>query len=140
MRAGTEGNPLFLEERLSSLLGSAALVRDQDGWRLDRAVAGAMPEALERLVRSRVDRLGPAARDTVVAGPGARDRVLPPRTRTPVSPVEVGLPGLLTPSCALAACSPSCPSSPVLPTASATPSSRRRLTGESSRPSAAGSR
>ena len=32
VRAGTEGNPLFLEERLSSLLGSAALVRDQDGW------------------------------------------------------------------------------------------------------------
>ena len=55
---GAEGNPLFLEERLSSLLETHALVRVEDGsWRLDRRVPGELPEALERLVRSRVDRL-----------------------------------------------------------------------------------
>ena len=97
--AGAEGNPLFLEERLSSLFGSAALVRGQDGWHLDQAVAGAMPEALERLVRSRVDRLGPAARDTVVAASvlGAQQLSLPELDA--VSPVEVGLPGALAELC-----------------------------------------
>jgi hypothetical protein len=98
MRAGTEGNPLFLEERLSSLLGSAALVRDQDGWRLDQAVAGAMPEALERLVRPRVDRLGPAARYTVVAASVLGVEFSLPELDA-VSPVEVGLPGALAELC-----------------------------------------
>ena len=53
-----EGNPLFLEERLSSLFETGALVRDEAGWRLDQSVAGTVPDVLERLVRSRVDRLG----------------------------------------------------------------------------------
>ena len=98
VRAGTEGNPLFLEERLSSLLGSAALVRDQDGWQLDQGVAAAMPEALERLVRSRVDRLGPAARDTLVAASVLGVEFSLPELAA-VSPVEVGLPEALSELC-----------------------------------------
>ena len=34
MCAGVEGNPLFLEERLSSLVETGALVRDGTSWRL----------------------------------------------------------------------------------------------------------
>ena len=60
-----DGNPLFLEERLASLLETRALVRAQDGWRLDQAAGPQVPQALERLVRARVDRLSPAARDAV---------------------------------------------------------------------------
>jgi tetratricopeptide (TPR) repeat protein len=63
--ARADGNPLFLEERLRSLLETRALVREQGAWRLGRAAGAQVPQALERLVRSRVDRLSPAARDAV---------------------------------------------------------------------------
>ena len=68
VREGAAGNPLFLEERLSSLLETHALVRaGPSSWRLDLARPGALPEAIERLVRSRVDRLGPGPHDAIVA-------------------------------------------------------------------------
>jgi DNA-binding SARP family transcriptional activator len=63
--ASADGNPLFLEERLSSLLETRTLVREQGAWRLSRTAGPQLPQALERLVRSRVDRLSPAARDAV---------------------------------------------------------------------------
>ncbi len=63
--ASADGNPLFLEERLSSLLETRALVREQGAWRLSRSAGPQLPQALERMVRSRVDRLSPAARDAV---------------------------------------------------------------------------
>src|ERR1700749_2361707 len=63
--ASTDGNPLFLEERLSSLLETSALVREHGAWRLGRTAGAQVPQALERMVRSRVDRLSPAARDAV---------------------------------------------------------------------------
>jgi DNA-binding SARP family transcriptional activator/tetratricopeptide (TPR) repeat protein len=63
--ASADGNPLFLEERLASLLETRALVRGQDGWRLSQAASPQLPQALERLVRARVDRLSPAARDAI---------------------------------------------------------------------------
>jgi DNA-binding SARP family transcriptional activator/tetratricopeptide (TPR) repeat protein len=61
--ATAEGNPLFLEERLSSLLEADALVRDSGIWRLDPNAGPEVPQVLERLVLSRVDRLSPAARE-----------------------------------------------------------------------------
>jgi tetratricopeptide (TPR) repeat protein len=65
---GADGNPLFLEERLASLLETNALVKGEDGrWRLDLGAPGQVPEALERLVRARVDRLAPGPREAVVA-------------------------------------------------------------------------
>ncbi len=63
--ASVEGNPLFLEERLTSLLETRALVREQGVWRISATAGQQVPQALERLVRSRVDRLRPAARDAV---------------------------------------------------------------------------
>ncbi len=63
--ASVEGNPLFLEERLTSLLETRALVREQGVWRISATAGQQVPQALERLVRSRVDRLSPAARDAV---------------------------------------------------------------------------
>ena len=65
---GAEGNPLFLEERLASLLETRALVKaEAGGWRLNLGAPGQVPEALERLVRSRVDRLGAPEREVVTA-------------------------------------------------------------------------
>jgi len=65
MCAGAEGNPLFLEERLSSLVETGALVKDQTTWRLSGIPGTEIPEVLERLIRSRVDRLGPQAREVI---------------------------------------------------------------------------
>jgi DNA-binding SARP family transcriptional activator len=65
--SSADGNPLFLEERLSSLLETKAL-RDEDGtWRLGETAGTEIPQVLERLVLSRVDRLSPAARDVARA-------------------------------------------------------------------------
>jgi DNA-binding SARP family transcriptional activator len=64
---GVDGNPLFLEERLASLRDTGALAREGTAWRLGRAGALPLGEALERLVRSRIDRLSPGAREAVVA-------------------------------------------------------------------------
>jgi predicted ATPase len=65
VRASADGNPLFLEERLASLLETRTLVRAEDGWRLIQTAGTQVPQVLERLVRARVDRLSPAARDAV---------------------------------------------------------------------------
>ncbi|HXW80276.1 MAG TPA: AAA family ATPase, partial [Acidimicrobiales bacterium] len=64
---GVEGNPLFLEERLASLLETGALARDEEGWSLDHNLPEEIPEALERLVRSRIDRLDAGPHDAIVA-------------------------------------------------------------------------
>jgi class 3 adenylate cyclase/tetratricopeptide (TPR) repeat protein len=70
--ANTEGNPLFLEERLAEMLEAGILVREQGVWRLrgtarQSASAVVLPQVLERLVRSRVDRLSPAAAEAIRA-------------------------------------------------------------------------
>ncbi len=64
---GVDGNPLFLEERVASLLETGRLERQGRVWRLGRGEAGPVPEALERLIRSRVDRFGPASREAILA-------------------------------------------------------------------------
>ena len=64
---GVEGNPLFLEERLSSLLEAGGLIHERGGWQVGAEADPGVPQVLERLVHSRVDRLSPAARDAVRA-------------------------------------------------------------------------
>ncbi len=65
--AGVDGNPLFLEERVASLLDTGALKRESSGWRATSDKTITVPEALERLIRSRTDRLSPAAQEAIVA-------------------------------------------------------------------------
>jgi adenylate cyclase len=65
--ASAEGNPLFLEERLSSLIETGTLVRERGTWWLRDAPGPELPQVLERLVRSRVDRLSPAAQEAMRA-------------------------------------------------------------------------
>jgi class 3 adenylate cyclase/DNA-binding SARP family transcriptional activator/tetratricopeptide (TPR) repeat protein len=83
--ASADGNPLFLEERLAELIETGVLIREQGAWRLREparlpvalvpaspAPRGAsfpvaVPQTLERLVRSRVDRLSPAGAEAIRA-------------------------------------------------------------------------
>jgi class 3 adenylate cyclase/tetratricopeptide (TPR) repeat protein len=65
--ASADGNPLFLEERLTSLLETRALVREDGTWLLRQPPGPQLPQVLERLVRSRVDRLSPAAQTAIRA-------------------------------------------------------------------------
>jgi DNA-binding SARP family transcriptional activator/tetratricopeptide (TPR) repeat protein len=67
VRAGSEGNPLFLEERLFSMINTGALVGGPGHWYLAEGVSVDVPEVLERMVRSRVDRLSEGAREVVRA-------------------------------------------------------------------------
>ena len=67
MLASADGNPLFLEERLTSLLETRALVREDGTWLLRQPPGPQLPQVLERLVRSRVDRLSPAAQEAIRA-------------------------------------------------------------------------
>ena len=57
VRANVDGNPLFLEERFLSLVETGDLVKDGTSWSLSRTPSRNVPEVLERLIRSRVDRL-----------------------------------------------------------------------------------
>ncbi len=53
IRRGAEGNPLFLEERLSSLLETRAVRKGDDGnWALEGGGRDELPNAIERMVRS----------------------------------------------------------------------------------------
>ena len=65
--SGVEGNPLFLEERLSSLVETGALVKEAAGWHISGRLDDQVPEVLERLIRSRVDRLRPLPHEAIVA-------------------------------------------------------------------------
>jgi len=65
--ATADGNPLFLEERLSSMLETRTLVREQGTWWLREPPGPQLPQVLERLVLSRVDRLSTAAREAIRA-------------------------------------------------------------------------
>jgi class 3 adenylate cyclase/tetratricopeptide (TPR) repeat protein len=65
--ASADGNPLFVEERLTSLLETRTLVRQDGAWLLRQPPGPQLPQVLERLVRSRVDRLSPAAQEAIRA-------------------------------------------------------------------------
>lgn len=62
-----DGNPLFVEERFTSLVERGALVKSTGPvWALAGDAPVVLPGALERLVRARVDRLAPACQEVVV--------------------------------------------------------------------------
>ncbi len=63
----TEGNPLFLEERFSSLVESGALFTDEGRWSVRPAPGAPVPDVLERLVRTRIDRLEAGLRNVITA-------------------------------------------------------------------------
>jgi ABC-type oligopeptide transport system substrate-binding subunit/class 3 adenylate cyclase len=62
-----DGNPFFLEELVRSLADVGALVREDDGWRFDHAVAVEVPPTVEKVILARLDRLSPQARELVTS-------------------------------------------------------------------------
>ncbi|MSQ37802.1 MAG: hypothetical protein EXR61_05765 [Chloroflexi bacterium] len=79
-RAG--GNPFFIEESIRSLVESGAVARDEGGeWRMrDAASALEVPATLHAVIAARIDRLPPAAKESLqlasVIGQRFGDRVL----------------------------------------------------------------
>ncbi|HLE04330.1 MAG TPA: adenylate/guanylate cyclase domain-containing protein, partial [Anaerolineales bacterium] len=68
IRGKAEGNPFFVEELIRTLIDEGAIVRDESGshWRATGEVeAIAVPENLQALLVSRVDRLDKEVRRTV---------------------------------------------------------------------------
>ena len=62
-----EGNPLFLEELVRSLIDAGALFHDDDGWHVDERIDVEVPPTVEKLILARIDRLDPEARRTMTA-------------------------------------------------------------------------
>jgi predicted ATPase/class 3 adenylate cyclase len=61
--ARAEGNPLYLEELVRSMVEVGSLERAAGGWRFDRDVPVEIPETVEKLIGARIDRLSPPAQE-----------------------------------------------------------------------------
>jgi class 3 adenylate cyclase/tetratricopeptide (TPR) repeat protein len=73
--ARSEGNALFTEELLKSLVEARAIVHQTDrGWHHGRAVQVRLPETLRDLVIGRVERLRPSTATTLAAASVIGDR------------------------------------------------------------------
>ncbi len=59
--ARAEGNPFYLEELVRSMADSGSLRREGDGWSFDREIPVEIPETVEKLISTRIDRLPDAA-------------------------------------------------------------------------------
>lgn len=66
--ARIEGNPLFAEEVVSTLVERGALARKNGVWQLDVSVAGRVPETLQATILARIDRLPEEARQVIQTG------------------------------------------------------------------------
>ena len=63
-----DGNPLYLEELVRSLIDAGAVVkRNGSGWRLDHAVPIVIPETVGKVILTRADRLSPECRAVLAA-------------------------------------------------------------------------
>jgi class 3 adenylate cyclase/tetratricopeptide (TPR) repeat protein len=61
-----EGNPLFVEEVLRTLIEEGTLIRDDDSWRITRTVADTeIPDTLQGVLTARIDRLDEAMKRIV---------------------------------------------------------------------------
>ncbi|MGE5274264.1 MAG: ATP-binding protein [Verrucomicrobiota bacterium] len=63
----SERNPFFLEQQVKALVDRGAVMRAPDGWHFRGGEDVEIPETVEKVILSRLDRLGPAPRRTLVA-------------------------------------------------------------------------
>ncbi len=75
------GNPFFLEELIQSLIDDQILVKREEKWVLTQPVdGGTLPDTLQRIIVSRIDKLDRQAKETLMAasvvGDPVPDRVL----------------------------------------------------------------
>jgi class 3 adenylate cyclase/tetratricopeptide (TPR) repeat protein len=63
-----EGNPLFIEELVGTLIDRGVIARVDGGWRVEETPAGLrVPDTVQAVVASRVDLLGPAEKAALQA-------------------------------------------------------------------------
>jgi ABC-type oligopeptide transport system substrate-binding subunit/class 3 adenylate cyclase len=62
-----EGNPFYLEELIGSLVDAGALLREEQGWRVDHEIEVDLPETVEKVILARIDRLDPKCHDVLTA-------------------------------------------------------------------------
>ena len=62
-----EGNPFYVEELVGTLVDAGALVRAGTVWRFDHDLPLTVPESVEKIVQSRIDRLDPRTREVVTS-------------------------------------------------------------------------
>lgn len=62
-----DGNPLFIEELVRSLVERKTLVESADGWRWDGHAVVDTPQSIESLLLSRIDRLSESSREVLTA-------------------------------------------------------------------------
>ncbi len=65
--AATDGNPLFVQEQVKALVDRGALVHTAEGWRFVGEATIELPPTIEKVILSRLDRLEPGCRRTLVA-------------------------------------------------------------------------
>lgn len=65
--AATEGNPLFVQEQVKALVDRGALLHTAEGWRFVGEATIELPPTIEKVILSRLDRLEPGCRQTLVA-------------------------------------------------------------------------
>jgi DNA-binding SARP family transcriptional activator/class 3 adenylate cyclase len=65
--AAAEGNPLFIEELVRSLIDGGALRHGPDGWSFEPGAAVAIPGSIEAVLASRIDRLAGRTRGVLSA-------------------------------------------------------------------------
>ncbi len=83
-----EGNPLYVEEFLGTLMDDGALVPGDDGWTASRDIASiAVPPTIEALLAARLDRLAPEER-TVAERASIAGRVFEQASVLAMSPSE----------------------------------------------------
>ena len=67
MLAATDGNPLFVQEQVKALIDRGALVQTGEGWQFVGEATIEIPPTIEKVILSRLDRLEPGCRQTLVA-------------------------------------------------------------------------
>ncbi|MDP9071328.1 MAG: hypothetical protein M3N68_08595 [Actinomycetota bacterium] len=62
-----DGNPLFIEELVRSMLDNGSLTSDERGWHFERMVSPELPTTIEQILAGRIDRVPGPARAVLAA-------------------------------------------------------------------------
>ncbi|HLG20144.1 MAG TPA: tetratricopeptide repeat protein, partial [Bdellovibrionota bacterium] len=62
------GNPFFMEELIQSLIDDGTLQRENDSWRLSKAIDEAgLPDTINRMILARIDKIRPEHKQVLMA-------------------------------------------------------------------------
>ena len=84
-----EGNPLFVEELLATLVDRDVLRREAGRWTTTEVAAIPLPPTIKALIAARIDRLPDGERTVLEPRSGRRPADIPPRRRAELAPDEL---------------------------------------------------